>query len=218
MQSKIYLVRHAQSQSNVNIKILQEKTNVGVLLTEEGVKQANETGSFLSKELVNSKKIVKIWNSPYERTRQTSQLIKNVLKENNIHFIEEESLYIAERQFGLVDDAIDYKTDHPREFNHYQLHNKEKKAFFARPPLGESPFDMCQRLDFFLRCVIASESEYQHVIVSHGAALRGLIMMHDKRPYETYLDMPNPHNASVHVLDKKNGYQGEAFKPTYVSF
>lgn len=217
MKPTVYLIRHAQSNSNVNYRVLQEKTNVGIELTSEGLKQAHETGVFLTKHLQNHHKPIKVWNSPYERTRQTAFAIKNELSLAHIDFIEEESIYLAERQFGLVDDAVDYPTSHPHEYAHYQLHTKEKKTFFARPPLGESPFDMCQRLDFFLRCVITQEPDYEHVVISHGAAIRGLIVMNEKLAYEKYLEMPNPYNASIHKLNGNYGYEGQLFAPSLIS-
>lgn len=211
----IYLVRHAQSQSNEDYKVLHTMTNVSVSLTPLGHLQAKETGVFLADHF-KDKTSVKVWNSPYDRTRLTSQAIKDQFDKMNIVYSKEESIYIAERQFGLVDDAKEYKNNHPDAFNHYQLHSKEKKEFFARPPLGESPFDMCQRLDFFIRVVLATSQEENHVIVSHGAAIRGFIMMHQKWEYEQYTKMPNPYNASVHSIE--NGiYKGQQFTPTKVS-
>lgn len=217
MKSNLYLVRHAQSQSNVDNSILKDKTNVGIHLTEIGIAQAKETGKFLVEELSQNITLdhkLKIWNSPYERTRQTSSIIKEELKKAGLTFVEEESIHIAEKQFGLLDDVTDYENQYSAENAHYLLHKNEQKDFFARPPLGESSFDMCQRLDFFLRSVIAPENEYIHIIVSHGAALRGLIMMHDKLTYENYLEMPNPYNASVLHLHGLKGFVGELFAPT----
>jgi broad specificity phosphatase PhoE len=221
MKPTLYLVRHAQSYANVDAKVLQEKTNVGIEITDNGIVQAKQTGEFLSQHFLASNldhKMIKVWNSPYHRTRQTAAIIKQQLVLNNINFEQEESIHIAERQFGLVDDAIDYPTHHPREFAHFQLHHKEKKTFFARPPLGESPFDLCQRIDFFLRVIVASEPQYQHVIVTHGAAVRALIMMSQKLPYEQYLEMTNPYNASVRLINGEEGDQGEVFRPNIESY
>lgn len=220
---KLLFVRHAQSQSNENITILKSITNVSVSLTANGRLQATETGEYLSKYLKDNNKKVKIWNSPYDRTRLTAQTIKEALAQNGFvlgtHYDEEESIHIAERQFGLIDDAMEYEKNHLDAFNHYKLHSKEKKEFFARPPLGESPFDMCQRLDFFLKVVLENEENKQydeHIIVSHGAAIRGLLTMKLKWKYEKYTEMPNPFNASIHLIDN-NEYKGEVFVPSTVS-
>jgi broad specificity phosphatase PhoE len=219
----IFLVRHAQSQSNVDPNILKLQTNMAVELSEIGHAQAKETGLFLAENL----KIrgndgyglpIKVWNSPYNRTRQTSKIIKDILRMKGIAFEEEESIHIVERQFGLVDDVVGYHThqDFKHEANHYNLHKSSNHDFFARPPLGESPFDMCTRLDFFLKVILPNDGNKNHIVVSHGAAIRGLIMMHQKQKYEEYT-CPNPANASVRQLADKH-YRGEIFKPTMTTY
>lgn len=207
----IFLVRHAQSEANVNYKELHSKTNIGIALTTDGLIQAHQTGKFLSNK-IDTQQSLKVWNSPYKRTRQTSEIIKSYFAPNS--FIEEESIHLAERQFGLVDDVADYAKEFHHESRHYHLHRNSKHEFFARPPLGESPFDMCQRLDFFLRCVLDKDID-NHIIVSHGAAIKGLLMMSQKWKYEQY-EMTNPYNASVHLIED-NLYKGEIFKPKNVT-
>jgi len=219
----IFLVRHAQSQSNVDPNILKIQTNMAIKLSPIGLKQATETGNFLSDYIINihdnpTKPItVKVWNSPYNRTRETALLIKNELDKSNYNVLSQESIYISERQFGLVDDVENYSQKFQHEDKHYKLHKGSNHDFFARPPLGESPFDMCIRLDFFLKKIIANDKTTdQHIVVSHGAAIRGLIMMHQNQTYEEFT-APNPPNASVRLL---NGslYTGEIFKPKQITF
>jgi broad specificity phosphatase PhoE len=207
--SKIYLVRHAQSKSNIDKTFLIENTNISVPLTETGILQATDTSLFLSNDIVGS---VKIWNSPYQRTRNTADLIKFSLAQQQKTFTAEESIYICERQFGLLDDNPDYMNTHSLEHEHYKLHYDNKHDFWARPPLGESPFDMCMRLDFFIRSVLYEENFDNHIIVSHGAAIRGFITMHQKLKFEDYTEMKNPFNASVNLIN--NGvFDGVVFCP-----
>jgi broad specificity phosphatase PhoE len=219
----IFLVRHAQSQSNVDPNILKIQTNMAINLSPIGIEQATETGFFLADYIINSNNnpikpiTVKVWNSPYNRTRQTAQLIKEQLSQKNHNILSQESIYISERQFGLVDDVEDYHQKFKHEDKHYQLHKESNHDFFARPPLGESPFDMCLRLDFFLKKFIANDkTAEQHIVVSHGAAIRGLIMMHQNQTYEEYT-APNPPNASVRLLND-SFYIGEIFKPKQSTF
>ncbi len=218
----IFLVRHAQSKANVDVNVLKQKTNVAVELTDTGLQQAKETGSFIVSYLDNlteggkTNGLVKIWNSPYQRTRETTSHIKDEFKNFGYLFEEEESIYLSERQFGLVDDANKYHEHFPHEISHYNLHKKHNHDFFARPPLGESPFDMCMRLDFFLRNVLENEKHiHNHIVVSHGAAIRGLILMHQKQKYEEY-NCPNPYNASIRLISDSS-YIGEIFKPSKVT-
>jgi broad specificity phosphatase PhoE len=216
----IYLVRHAQSNANVDNTVLYKETNVGIKLTAKGITQAHETGHFLAEELEKAHS-VKVWNSPYERTRMTASFIKQHLQGKNIAFSEEESIYLSERQFGLIDNSAQYVNDFPAEAEHYMLHKKQGHDFFVRPPLGESPFDMCMRLDFFIKSILLNHDNYysDHVIVSHGAALRGIIMMMMKWNYEQYAKMPNPNNASVHLIHGSHEmtYSGAIFQPSLLS-
>ncbi|NCQ52364.1 phosphoglycerate mutase family protein [archaeon] len=215
----IFLVRHAQSLSNVNHEVLKLNTNMSIRLSSIGEVQAKETGDFFSNHFIlnkSQKTDIKIWNSPYHRTRQTSQEIKNSFNAKNIKFSEEESIYISERQFGLVDDVVDYNTHFQHESKHFNLHRKSNHDFFARPPLGESPFDMCMRLDFFLKTILANESNIEnHIVVSHGAAIRGLIMMQQKHKYETFT-CPNPYNASVRLI-ADDIYHNQIFCPSNIT-
>ena len=214
--SKIFLVRHAQSESNADLKVLINKTNIAINLTETGVLQAREVGLELAKYHNESKETIKIWNSPYFRTRETAHYIKESLKQSNISYAEEESIYICERQFGLLDDNQDSKHTHIKEHNHYMLHVDYKHDFWARPPLGESAFDMCLRLDNFIRTVMFEKHYDNHIIVSHGAAIRGFITMKQKISFEKYTAMPNPHNASVSLIDGEE-YKGVVFTPKTLS-
>ena len=212
---KIFLIRHAQSESNVDPKELHIKTNIGINLSPLGVTQALETGQYIAKNI--SGENIKLWNSPYNRTRQTAQAIALALSQSNTDFIQEESIHLSERQFGLVDSVADFDTHFPNESNHYNMHREQNHDFFVRPPLGESPFDMCLRLDFFLKSVLPTDACIDtHIIVSHGAAIRGLIMMHQGQTYETYTNK-NPANASVRLIEDSE-YRGEIFIPSMATF
>lgn len=211
---KIYLVRHAQSHSNVNPFALQKTANPSIELTDTGIQQASQTAGFLDNLLKDNKEKLIIWNSPYKRTRQTADIIK---KSFTGQFIAKESIYLSERQFGLVDDVANYRHQYLDEVNHYKLHMESKTDFFVRPPLGESPFDMCIRLDAFLKTVIETSDATNHIIVSHGAAIRGLMMMALDWKFEEYTSEPNPNNASVFSLTLEHNKNwisgGYVFKP-----
>lgn len=212
---KVYLVRHAQSKANVNHRELQKTSNPSIHLTPTGFEQVKETAEFLKNHV--SGEIV-VWNSPYKRTRQTAQVIKDVLAPVN-HLHAKESIYLSERQFGLVDDVANYHEQYQHEANHYRLHVDTKTEFFVRPPLGESPFDMCIRLDTFMKQEIERSKQDTHIIVSHGAAIRGIMMMALHWEFEKFGMEPNPNNASVLLMtfDEKESewnLKGFVFKPS----
>lgn len=208
----IFLVRHAQSESNVDLNVLKNKSNVKVKLTDTGILQAKETANALS-DLISKNEDLIVWNSPYQRTRLTADIIKEQFSNKNIDFKEIESIYLSERQFGILDDTVDYESKHPSEFNHYKINQTDGTHFFARPPLGESPFDMCLRLDFFIKQILQNRKEQNHVIVSHGAAIKGFITMIENLSYEEYTDMRNVPNASISHISNDD-YKGVIFIPS----
>lgn len=210
--NKIFLIRHAQSESNIDLNILRKTTNIGVHLTSIGHMQAQRTALELVTHLKNKKETIKIWHSPYFRTRETAEHIKNTLIKENITFSEEESIYLCERQFGLLDDNHENEITHKKELEHFHLHLKNEHEFWVRPPLGESPFDMCLRLDNFIRTVLYEKQFDNHIIISHGAAIKGFITMKQKLPFENYSKMKLPPNASINLIDNAD-FKGEIFSP-----
>lgn len=225
MNNTLYLLRHAFSFANENPKILHNSTNIGVGLTPLGLKQAREAAlkiMGLAIEIQAMGGILKIWNSPYVRTRQTADEVKNLLRENKISFLEEESIYLGERQLGLVENWADHLNTHTPEQVHYQLHKKEEKDFFVRPPLGESYYDVAIRADFFLKHYIAQEDKFNdkpitHLLVSHAGCIKALIMMQAKWPYEKCSKTPNPSNASITKISGPD-VDMDWFKPRLSSY
>ena len=201
----LYLIRHAQSEANVSPHILHVKPNARINLTDLGKIQASETGQFLKtkiKDLAN----IKMWHSPFDRTRQTASIICASLGIESI-----ENLHIVERQLGLVEDMPDYGKKYPEFVNLYKLAATHESEFFTRPPLGESPFDVCLRLETFLNnCVYPAMllSKKDVVVVSHGAAIKCLESLVMNQPYETIGRKTNPKNASILQIEIEN----ETFK------
>lgn len=76
---RIFLVRHGQSQSNVDPGINVAVADHAIQLTEEGHVQAEEAGKFLASYFETYLRIlptrVRLWHSPYTRTRQTAAQI-----------------------------------------------------------------------------------------------------------------------------------------------
>lgn len=195
----VFLVRHAQSEANVDYKVLHKKTNMKVDLTHVGREQAKQTGVFLN-NLLKGKKVI-VWNSPFNRTRQTANFI--VTEMSDVDFVQEESIYLIERNFGLVDAIGDY-FDNPSNkdsIEYYKRHNDYGDSFFCKPPLGESPFDMTMRMHQFYNLYIEPVKDVEHIIVSHGASLRALNLIVTNQKFEKFVSQ-NPANASVNKMDK----------------
>lgn len=206
----LFLIRHGQSIVNVDREFMTQTPNMLGDLTELGRHQAALTGEYLAQELKNrfiSKSKIVVWNSPYLRTTQTANIIKQKLDEKGIKYIAKESIYLAERQFGLLDNHAEIETTHKAEIDHYRMHVQQGEDFWVRPPLGESPFDMCLRIDSFIQSHLKSSrdentSKQTHVFVAHGAWLRGFMMMYQELTYKEYLAMPNPGNAALFEVNE----------------
>lgn len=76
---KIYLVRHGETDSNVNEAYQFPDT----LLSKEGLKQSHALADRFKKI-----KIDKIFSSPYERTKKTAEMIKEVTQKD-IEYVED---------------------------------------------------------------------------------------------------------------------------------
>lgn len=71
---RIYLVRHGQSASNVDMNVNRHTANHVVPLSPEGFRQAETAGKALARMLgAGAPGRLRVWNSPYLRTRQTHE-------------------------------------------------------------------------------------------------------------------------------------------------
>lgn len=210
MKYNVFLIRHAQSQANIDSSILQTISNQKVALTNTGLNQVEQTANFLLNynNYNNSNAIV--WHSPYKRTRDTANKIYETLKINNVFANIEikENILISERQLGLIEFSQNYKEKYKEELKFYNMNKNYGDDFFIKPPLGESPFELSLRVNSFLNEKIKNNNKV-HIIVSHGAAIKAINIMYRDLAYEKY-SIDNPFNASV--IDLVNNYT-EIFCP-----
>lgn len=164
---KIILIRHGQSESNVDRTILLKKDFFDnmVSLTELGKEQAQDTGERVSKNIKFNKNTF-IYYSPYKRAQQTTD-----------EFLK------------TFSPPITYKIEHPllieQEFKDFMNEEevKEKKykrnirgKMFYRYKNGESPLDVFGRAVTFLNDLKSSHNEDDYIIViSHEVMIRCLI-------------------------------------------
>ncbi len=198
---KILLIRHAESQANVSpSKLIIENdngiANPVISLTEKGLKQAKENGLFLKKYLQDTHLKIKVWNSPYQRTRQTMQISTNEFLSEVSHYRPEESPLLGEIQFGLLETVRNYSKEYSNEYNYYHHFKKQNAHFFSKSPMGESPAEMSARLKLWLNNLSWYGENDLHIVYAHGAAIRALLLTAYCLPYEIYY-LNNPVNASI---------------------
>ncbi|KAI9075130.1 hypothetical protein K1719_042861 [Acacia pycnantha] len=176
---RIILVRHGQSEGNVDEAVYTRIGDPKIALTDKGKAQAEDCGNkirdlLLKDESQNWK--LYFYVSPYRRTLQTLQYLARPFERSRISGLREEPR-LREQDFG--------------NFQNREKMRKEKQMrllygrFFYRFPNGESAADVYDRITGFretLRNDInigrfqppgEEKIDMNLVIVSHGLTLRG---------------------------------------------
>jgi 2,3-bisphosphoglycerate-dependent phosphoglycerate mutase len=223
----IYLVRHGESIANVDKSVHKELPDHAIGLSKRGMRQASAAGKAIDDHLVargNALRIedwrprVRLWSSPYKRTRQTADRIENRFSSPVVD--RREHVLLCEQQFGLFDGLSDeeLKLAFPHEHAFYAKCEAYEGRFWARMPLGESRFDVaCRVHQAFGTFHRDAEKHNIHniVVVCHGVTLRAFVMMWFHEGPEWFDAEPNPLNASVRLIEDGYdcGYIFEGFKP-----
>ena len=208
----IFLIRHGESVANAGENYVNRTPDHLVSLTERGIAQARENGKWLA-EYCRDKQVdlskARIWRSPFLRTRQTCDAFNESLQITDIR----EDICLTEQQFGLFDSVPEeeWGTLYPREYAEYQRQRANYGKFYARLPLGESPFDVAIRIHQFMG-TIHRDAEKHGVdtlfVFTHGTTLRTFLMRWFHYSPEWYHEERNPKNCWIReICDGKDmGY------------
>ncbi len=226
---RIYLVRHGESEANVDRSVCQEKPDHAIELTEKGRRQARGAGEFLRQHFLDEVRAAKLlvpppprmWVSPYKRTRQTADgLIQGGFEPKD----RREHIALAEQQFGLFDGVEDDQLPElfPSEYEHYKKAQDYEGRFWPRMPLGESRFDVALRVHQAFGTFIRDRDQNDIdtiVVVTHGVVIRAFVMMWLHLPFEWFERESNPPNASVRLIEggKDKGYIYHGVEPAVES-
>lgn len=191
--SRLILIRHGESQGNIDRTLTQRVADHNLHLTKKGRCTAVETGKVL-KDLVGNES-VRFLVSPYVRTRETFVGISQAFGgPAAVHKIEDPRL--REIEYGNYDRA-DIKDLH-----------KEKKsfgAFFYRFPEGESPADVYDRASAFMETLYRMwqvKREDNYIVVSHGTTLLVFLMRFLGMTIEEFYALDALENVEIIVLEK----------------
>lgn len=205
---RIYLVRHGESMGNVDKTVHRRLPDHAIPLSDRGVRQAKAAGKAFWDQWQCSP--FRLWTSPYTRARQTADAFLEVAKPK---FGRREHILLAEQQFGLFDGLSDEElaVQYPAEYAHYEKCASKEGRFWARMPLGESRFDVAQRVHqaFGTFHRDAERHGIQNIVViAHGTTIRAFVMQWLHLPYEWFEREPNPRNCSIRLIDngKDEGY------------
>jgi broad specificity phosphatase PhoE len=193
---RIILVRHGESQGNVDPNHYETIPDYALHLTDAGRQQALAAGKHISTLI--STESVRAYVSPWYRTRQTCQMITSVLAERVVKSIEDPR--IREQEWG-----------HLRDVHEMQAVAKARIAFstfYYRLPDGESGADVYDRVSTFLetlhRDFAKPDFPDNALIVTHGMTLRIFLMRWFHWSVEYFERIRNPHNAEVVVMEQDN--------------
>lgn len=217
----LYLVRHGQSEANVDKNIYRLKPDHAIALTPTGMEQAREAGQFLKRlfeEQPNEAPAI-ILRSPYDRARVTEAQIASVVHGYLAERIELPEL--AEQQFGLFDGVPpdEMAATFPNEYKRYLLAQEFNGRFWARPPQGESLFDVYERVSdvaSMIRFAYKRNAISTFVIVAHANVLRCFMMAWCNMPYETVMTHPVLMNSEI-IKIKGQELIGSIFRPTSIT-
>ncbi len=187
--SHIILVRHGESEGNVDKNLYLQKPDYAYDLTEKGKQQARACGIELAAKYGGP---AAFYVSPYWRTRRTYEGISQSIKAVK-HY---EDPRIREQEWGT--------NFHPKTDN---LENERDTFghFYFRIPNGESCADVYDRVSDFLGTLWRDFEKYDYptvsIIVTHGMTIRLFLMRFFHWTVEQFEIVANPANCGYYVLE-----------------
>ncbi len=209
---RIFLVRHGQSEANLDKSVNARLPDHRVALSPGGHAQAGEVGAYLATQL-RSVPRARILVSPYVRARQTGAAIERALADAAIQFDRREATELRELEFGLFDGIADKDLPKifPLEYEHYDKHKRFEGEFFAPMPLGESRCNVADRIKGVFGTILRDASDdrtdpiFDFIIVSHGVTIRCFRMQWMHYSWEWYEQEKNPKNCSAQLIEGHAG-------------
>ncbi len=200
---KLFLIRHGESMQNTKENYMVGLPDHKVYLSEKGKIEANNAGLFLKNYLTENNIDIKnatLWVSPYQRTRETAQIINEQLNINKI----KEDITLIEQRYGLFSDKEieTIKKLYPEQFKFYDNYWKNDGKFYAKLPQGESPYDVALRTKQFLETIFRDDSDVLFV-VSHGTTIRTIVMNWFHYSPEWFNKEPTMKNCSIRLIDRE---------------
>ena len=202
----IFLIRHGESEGNVNKLIYAEKPDYALNLTELGHSQARGAGEFLSLKYGDFNDFA-VYHSPFFRTMQTLNSIadqKNspLLRTHkfNRRWVREEPRIREQEWHGkLPVDGYNHDAETERDaYGH----------FYYRFDGGESCADVYDRVSDFMDTLHRDfqKEDYPEncLIVTHGMTMRLFIMRWFHKTVEEFESWGNPANCQIVQLKKND--------------
>ena len=200
----IFLIRHGESVANTGENLVRRIPDHLVPLTERGREQARLTGEWLAaycREKGIDLSRARIWQSPFVRTRETASEFNKALGITDIR----EDITLTEQQFGLFDAITDEerRSVYPNEYAEYMRQINNFGRFYARLPMGESPFDVAIRVHQFMGTIYRDYEKHgidTLFVFTHGTTLRTFLLRWFHYSTEWYEQERNPKNCMIREI------------------
>ena len=190
---RIILIRHGESQANVDKYLFGSVPDYTIELTNFGREQAKEAGKRL-KELVQDESLY-FYVSPFWRARSTFEGVASAFPRNQFEYSEEPRL--REQEWGYLRCNED--------FDKICRERREYGTFYYRIPGGEAGSDVYDRMNDLLGSLYRDFSDKDYplncVLVTHGLTIRLFIMRFFHLTVEEFELMIAPKNCSLVVLE-----------------
>ena len=192
---RIILVRHGESEGNLDRTRYHTTQDFALKLTPAGVQQAKQAGMQI-KELLEDEKVY-VYLSPFFRTRETFQHIRESIDNNIIKTIEDPR--IREQDWGHL--------RHPDDNKGIIEERDNFSTFYYRIPDGESGADVYDRVTTFLDTMHRDFEKHNYpenvLIVSHGLTIRLFLMRWYHWRVEEFESLHNPKNCQIIIMEKQ---------------
>ncbi len=196
---RIILIRHGQSEANVDQYLFSSKPDYTIELTDKGREQAKEAGVKL-RDIVGDESIY-FYVSPFWRTRSTFEGVASAFPREQFVFSEEPRL--REQEWGYLRSRDEFDKVRQERFDY--------GTFYYRTLGGESGADVYDRLNDLLGSLYRdfSRNDFPEncVLITHGLAIRLFIMRFFHLTVEEFEMMLSPKNCDLVILERgKNGH------------
>ena len=194
---RIILIRHGQSEANVDRNLYATIPDHRFSLTEKGRAQALAAGVELRKLIGDER--AHAYVSPYHRTRETQAEIARAFAPDAVRSFEEPR--IREQDWGS------FRT--PEEGTRVDAERDRYGTFFFRIPGGESGADVYDRtsgfIDTLFRDFERDDAAPNVLLVTHGLTMRLFLMRWFHWSVEKFEKLANPKNCQWFVMKLEPG-------------
>lgn len=205
---RIFIVRHGQSQGNVDREIYKDIPDYALKLTNLGRRQAVKVGQKISNIIQGES--IQYYVSPFWRTRQT--YLEIVKKNLNSIFSYYEDPRLREQEWSQrLGSRGGYKDNEEMERDNYG------HFYYRFNNGGESCADVFDRMSSFMGTMFRDFKKPTFpknvIIVSHGMTMRLFIMRWFHVSVEEFETWGNPKNCEYFLLERRENEKYELVTP-----